>query len=138
LIYDRHSRPAPRGASSACFPTSRTLPVYCFVDCDPYGFTNIYRTLKVGSGTAHTNRFLCVPRARFLGVGKFVGVAMTCSEVSADFHSNFLTSQTFESWQTVQSTVSSEIRIDTDQKNGGSFSKNFQRIGNQTEPAPWH
>lgn len=45
------------------------LPVYCFVDCDPYGFTNIYRTLKVGSGNAaHINRFLCVPRARFLGV----------------------------------------------------------------------
>ena len=45
------------------------LPIYCFVDCDPYGFTNIYRTLKVGSGNAaHLNRFLCVPRARFLGV----------------------------------------------------------------------
>ncbi len=45
------------------------LPVYCFVDCDPYGFTNIYRTLKVGSGNAaHINRFLCVPQARFLGV----------------------------------------------------------------------
>jgi DNA topoisomerase-6 subunit A len=45
------------------------LPVYCFVDCDPYGFTNIYRTLKVGSGNAaHINRFLCVPRAKFLGV----------------------------------------------------------------------
>jgi DNA topoisomerase VI subunit A len=44
------------------------LPVYCFVDCDPYGFTNIYRTLKVGSGNAaHLNRFFCVPRARFLG-----------------------------------------------------------------------
>ena len=42
---------------------------YCFVDCDPYGFTNIYRTLRVGSGNAaHLNRFLCVPRARFLGV----------------------------------------------------------------------
>jgi DNA topoisomerase-6 subunit A len=45
------------------------LPVYCFVDCDPYGIANIYRTLKVGSGNAaHINRFLCVPRARFLGV----------------------------------------------------------------------
>lgn len=45
------------------------LPVYCFVDCDPYGFTNIYRTLKVGSGNAaHLNRFFCAPRARFLGV----------------------------------------------------------------------
>ena len=47
----------------------QNLPVYCFVDCDPYGFANIYRTLKVGSGNAaHVNRFLCVPRARFLGV----------------------------------------------------------------------
>ena len=45
------------------------LPIYCFVDCDPYGFTNIYRTLKAGSGNAaHVNRFLCAPRARFLGV----------------------------------------------------------------------
>ena len=45
------------------------MPVYCFVDCDPYGFTNIYRTLKVGSGNAaHINRFFCVPQARFLGV----------------------------------------------------------------------
>jgi len=45
------------------------LPVYCFVDCDPYGFANIYRTLKVGSGNAaHINRFLCVPNAHFLGV----------------------------------------------------------------------
>jgi DNA topoisomerase-6 subunit A len=48
---------------------ARDLPVFCFVDCDPYGFTNIYRTLKVGSGNAaHINRFFCVPRARFLGV----------------------------------------------------------------------
>jgi DNA topoisomerase-6 subunit A len=47
----------------------KNLPVYCFVDCDPYGFANIYRTLKVGSGNAaHVNRFFCVPRARFLGV----------------------------------------------------------------------
>ncbi len=45
------------------------LPVYCFVDCDPYGFANIYRTLKVGSGNAaHISRFFCVPRTRFLGV----------------------------------------------------------------------
>ncbi len=48
---------------------TQRLPVYCFVDCDPYGFTNIYRTLKVGSGNAaHINRFLCVPQAHFLGV----------------------------------------------------------------------
>jgi DNA topoisomerase-6 subunit A len=45
------------------------LPVYAFVDCDPYGVSNIYRTLKVGSGNAaHINQFFCVPRARFLGV----------------------------------------------------------------------
>ena len=48
---------------------AQKLPVYGFVDCDPYGFTNIYRTLKVGSGNAaHVNRFLCAPQARFLGV----------------------------------------------------------------------
>jgi DNA topoisomerase-6 subunit A len=51
------------------FSDQHDLPVYCFVDCDPYGFANIYRTLKVGSGNAaHVNRFLCVPRVRFLGV----------------------------------------------------------------------
>jgi DNA topoisomerase-6 subunit A len=48
---------------------SKKLPVYCFVDCDPYGIANIYRTLKVGSGNAaHINRFFCVPTAQFLGV----------------------------------------------------------------------
>jgi DNA topoisomerase VI subunit A len=47
----------------------RKLPVYAFVDCDPYGISNIYRTLKVGSGNAaHINQFFCVPHARFLGV----------------------------------------------------------------------
>jgi DNA topoisomerase-6 subunit A len=45
------------------------LPVYAFVDCDPYGISNIYRTLKVGSGNAaHINRFFCVPNTHFLGV----------------------------------------------------------------------
>jgi len=45
------------------------IPVYAFVDCDPYGISNIYRTLKVGSGNAaHINQFFCVPQARFLGV----------------------------------------------------------------------
>ena len=45
------------------------LPVYAFVDCDPYGISNIYRTLKVGSGNAaHVNQFYCVPRCSFLGV----------------------------------------------------------------------
>jgi DNA topoisomerase-6 subunit A len=45
------------------------LPVYVFVDGDPYGYSNIYRTLKVGSGNAaHMNEFFCVPQARFLGV----------------------------------------------------------------------
>lgn len=45
------------------------LPVYAFVDCDPYGISNIYRTLKVGSGNAaHLSQFFCVPKARYLGV----------------------------------------------------------------------
>jgi DNA topoisomerase-6 subunit A len=45
------------------------IPVYAFVDCDPYGISNIYRTLKVGSGNAaHVNRFFCVPSASYLGV----------------------------------------------------------------------
>jgi DNA topoisomerase VI subunit A len=47
----------------------RKIPVYAFVDCDPYGIANIYRTLKVGSGNAaHINRFFCVPQARYLGL----------------------------------------------------------------------
>ena len=47
----------------------KKLPVYCFNDCDPYGISNIYRTLKVGSGNAvHLNKFFCVPQARYLGV----------------------------------------------------------------------
>jgi DNA topoisomerase-6 subunit A len=45
------------------------IPVYAFVDGDPYGYFNIYRTLKVGSGrAAHLNEFFCVPSVRFLGV----------------------------------------------------------------------
>ena len=48
---------------------AKGLPVYVFVDGDPYGYSNIYRTLKVGSGNAaHLNEFFCVPQARFLGV----------------------------------------------------------------------
>jgi len=47
----------------------KKIPVYAFVDCDPYGIANIYRTLKVGSGNAaHINRFFCVPNAQYLGV----------------------------------------------------------------------
>ena len=47
----------------------KKLPVYAFVDCDPYGIANIYRSLKVGSGNAaHINQFFCVPQAKFLGV----------------------------------------------------------------------
>ncbi len=45
------------------------IPVYAFVDGDPYGYFNIYRTLKVGSGNAaHLNEFFCVPQTSFLGV----------------------------------------------------------------------
>lgn len=47
----------------------KSLPVYVFTDGDPYGYFNIYRTLKVGSGNAaHLNEYFCVPQARFLGV----------------------------------------------------------------------
>ncbi len=45
------------------------IPVYVFTDGDPYGFLNIYRTLKVGSGNAaHINRYFCVPNAKFFGI----------------------------------------------------------------------
>ena len=48
---------------------SHGLPVYVFVDGDPYGYSNIYRTLKVGSGNAaHLNEFFCVPQAHLLGI----------------------------------------------------------------------
>ncbi len=47
----------------------QNLPVYVFTDGDPYGYGNIYRTLKVGSGNAaHINEFFCVPNAIYLGV----------------------------------------------------------------------
>ena len=47
----------------------KNIPVYVFVDGDPYGISNIYRTLKVGSGNAaHINKYFCVPQARFLGI----------------------------------------------------------------------
>jgi DNA topoisomerase-6 subunit A len=47
----------------------RKLPVLVFTDGDPYGYCNIYRTLKVGSGqAAHINSFFCVPQAHYLGV----------------------------------------------------------------------
>lgn len=45
------------------------LPVYVFTDGDPYGWLNIYRTLKVGSGNAaHINKYFCVPNAEFMGI----------------------------------------------------------------------
>ncbi|MFP4057837.1 MAG: DNA topoisomerase VI [Candidatus Brocadiia bacterium] len=48
---------------------TRRMPVYAFTDGDPYGYANIYRTLKVGSGNAaHLNEFFCVPKASFIGV----------------------------------------------------------------------
>tara|TARA_Y100000294_G_scaffold170240_1_gene182301 strand:- start:215 stop:1327 length:1113 start_codon:yes stop_codon:yes gene_type:complete len=47
----------------------KKIPVYVFTDGDPYGYLNIYRTLKVGSGNAaHINQYFCVPRAKFIGV----------------------------------------------------------------------
>lgn len=48
---------------------SKKLPVYVFTDGDPYGYFNIYRTLKVGSGNAaHINEYFCVPHAQFIGI----------------------------------------------------------------------
>jgi len=45
------------------------LPVYVFTDGDPYGYGNIYRTMKVGSGNAAAvNEYFCVPRAHLIGV----------------------------------------------------------------------
>lgn len=45
------------------------IPVFVFTDGDPYGFLNIYRTLKVGSGNAaHINEYFCVPKAKFIGI----------------------------------------------------------------------
>ncbi|ODS40751.1 MAG: hypothetical protein A7315_07695 [Candidatus Altiarchaeales archaeon WOR_SM1_79] len=45
------------------------LPVYVFTDGDPYGYGNIYRTMKVGSGnSAHISEFFCVPNAKLIGV----------------------------------------------------------------------
>lgn len=47
----------------------KKLPVYAFTDGDPYGWLNIYRTLKVGSGNAaHINKYFCVPNAKFWGI----------------------------------------------------------------------
>ena len=47
----------------------KNIPVYAFTDGDPYGWLNIYRTLKVGSGlAAHINEFFCVPKAKFFGI----------------------------------------------------------------------
>lgn len=48
---------------------SKNIPVYVFTDADPYGYLNIYRTLKVGSGNAaHINKYFCVPNAKFIGI----------------------------------------------------------------------
>ncbi len=47
----------------------KNIPVYVFTDGDPYGWLNIYRTLKVGSGNAaHINKYFCVPNAKFIGI----------------------------------------------------------------------
>ncbi len=48
---------------------SKNIPVFVFTDGDPYGYLNIYRTLKVGSGNAaHINKYFCVPNAKFIGI----------------------------------------------------------------------
>ncbi len=51
------------------FADDQKIPVLAFTDGDPYGYCNIYRTLKVGSGqAAHINRYFCVPTCHYLGV----------------------------------------------------------------------
>src|SRR5262245_19392439 len=63
-VPTRATRRSIRKLSDDC-----KLDVYACNDCDPYGISNIYRTLKVGSGNAiHLNQFFCVPKARYLGV----------------------------------------------------------------------
>ncbi len=48
---------------------NQKLKVYVFTDGDPYGWLNIYRTLKVGSGNAaHINEYFCVPNATLIGI----------------------------------------------------------------------
>ncbi len=63
-VPTRANRRFTRMLSDSC-----DLPVYVFTDGDPYGYSNIYRTMKVGSGNAAAvNEFFCVPRARLIGV----------------------------------------------------------------------
>jgi len=63
-VPTRANRRFVRLLSDAC-----DIPVYVFTDGDPYGYCNIYRTMKVGSGNAAAiNEFFCVPRARLIGV----------------------------------------------------------------------
>lgn len=63
-VPTRANRRFVRILSDSC-----NLPVYVFTDGDPYGYCNIYRTMKVGSGNAaHINEFFCVPRANLIGV----------------------------------------------------------------------
>jgi DNA topoisomerase-6 subunit A len=71
-LHPRRDRRRADARDAALHPQARDdckLDVYAFNDCDPYGISNIYRTLKVGSGNAvHLNQFFCVPQARYLGV----------------------------------------------------------------------
>lgn len=63
-VPTRANRRFVRMLSDAC-----NIPVYIFTDGDPYGYCNIYRTMKVGSGNAAAiNEFFCVPRAHLIGV----------------------------------------------------------------------
>jgi len=63
-VPTRANRRFVRLLSDAC-----QLPVYVFTDGDPYGYCNIYRTMKVGSGNAaHISEYFCVPQARLIGV----------------------------------------------------------------------
>lgn len=47
----------------------QNIPVIVFTDGDPYGYGNIYRTLKAGSANAgHLNEIFSVPKAKYVGV----------------------------------------------------------------------
>ncbi|MCX5905500.1 MAG: DNA topoisomerase IV subunit A [Proteobacteria bacterium] len=64
VVPTRANRRFVRLLADAC-----SIPVYVFTDGDPYGYCNIYRTMKVGSGNAaHISEFFCVPQARLIGV----------------------------------------------------------------------
>jgi DNA topoisomerase VI subunit A len=63
-VPTRATHPFLRRLTEATWPLAS-----CFVGCHSYGFANLCRSLKEGSGNAeHINPFFCVPQARFPAV----------------------------------------------------------------------